>query len=78
MMVFEIKPQHAESTHFLADSDSRIFAAIPGQTVIGPVIQVHIIQFLGINGIEIQIPSTTTQNRTLFGSDMPRGEPIRG
>ena len=32
--------------------------------LIGPVLQVHIIQHLGINGIEIQIPSTTTQNRT--------------
>ena len=47
-----------------ADSDSRIYAAIPGQTTIGPVLQVHIIQCHGINGIEIQIPSTTTQNRT--------------
>ena len=46
-----------------ADSDSRIFAAIPGSTHTGPVIQVHTIQFLGIHGIGIQIPSTTTRNR---------------
>ena len=32
-------------------------------TIIGPVIQVHIIHFLGTHGIEIQIPSTTTPNR---------------
>ena len=32
--------------------------------MIGPVLQVHIIQFLGTHGIEIQIPSTTTPNRT--------------
>ena len=36
-----------------ADSDSRIYT-----------LQVRIIQFLGINEIEIQIPSTTKQNRT--------------
>ena len=50
-----------------ADSDSRIYAAIPGQTIIGPVLQVYIIQFLGIKGIEIQIPSTTTKERTSWG-----------
>ena len=43
MMVWEIELQHAErKTHPRADSDSRIYAAIPGRTVIGPVIQVHI------------------------------------
>ena len=31
--------------------------------MIGPVIQVHITQFLGTHRIEIQIPSTTTTNR---------------
>ena len=49
------------------DSDSRIYATIPGQTIIGPVLQVHIIQYLGINGIEIQIPSTTTKIELLAG-----------
>ena len=34
-----------------ANSDSRICATIPGQTIIGPVLQVQIIQYLGINGI---------------------------
>ena len=28
--------------------------------MIGPVLQVHITQFLGTHGSEIQIPSTTT------------------
>ena len=47
-----------------ANSDSRIYATIPGQTFIGLVLQVHVIHYLGINGIEFQIPSTTTQERT--------------
>ena len=47
-----------------ADNASRIYAAIPGRTTIGPVAQVHNTQFLGTRGIEIQIPSTTKPNRT--------------
>ena len=50
-------------THPRADSDSRIYAAVPGRTTIGPPIQVHAVQFLGTHRIEIQIPSTTTPNR---------------
>ena len=57
-------PARRECTHPRAVSDSRIYAASPGRTIIGPVIQVHIIQFLGTHGIESQIPSTTTPNRT--------------
>ena len=37
---------------------------IPGQTTIGPVLQVHIKQFLGTHGIEIQMLSTTMKERT--------------
>ena len=37
-----------------ADSDSSIYAAIPGQTFIGPVLQVYVIQFPGINRFEIR------------------------
>ena len=40
------------------------FASNSGQTVIGQVLQVHFIQYLGINGIEILILSTTTEERT--------------
>ena len=61
-----------------ANSDSRIYATIPGQTFIGPVLQVHVIHYLGINGIEIQIPSTNNARENLLGSDMPREEPLRG
>ena len=53
-------PACREHTLPRADSDSRIFSAIPGQTIIGPVLQVHVIQYLGINGFEIQIIISTT------------------
>ena len=53
-----------EYTLFRGDSNSRIYSTIPGQTVIGPVLQVHIIRYLGISGIEIQILPTTTKERT--------------
>ena len=56
-------PACREYTLPRADSDSRICAAIPGSTLIGPVIQVHSAQFLGTHGIGIQIPSTTARNR---------------
>ena len=46
------------------DINSRIYATIPGQTIIDQVLQVHIIRYLGIGGIETQIPSTTTKERT--------------
>ena len=55
-------PACREYTHPRADSDSSIFAAIPGRTIIGPPIQVHIFQFLGTHGFEVQIPSRQTQN----------------
>ena len=56
MMVLEVELQHAgEYTHSRAESDSRIYVANPGRTIIVPVLQVH--------GIEIQIPSTTTPDR---------------
>ena len=63
MMVLEIELQHAEKKHTLV-LIFRLHAAIPERTFIGPVIQVHIIQFLGTHGNAIQIPSTTTPNRT--------------
>ena len=56
-------PACREYGHPRADSDSRIYASIPARTLVGPFIQVHIIQFLGTHAIEIQIPSTTMLNR---------------
>ena len=64
-MVLEIELQHAESIHTpRADSNSRIYAAIAERTAIEPVLQVHVIKFLGTYGIEIQIPSATTKDRS--------------
>ena len=40
--------------------------------MIGPVIQVHIFQFLGTHGIEVQIPSTTNPKRTSWVSLLER------
>ena len=55
------------------DQNSTIYATIPGQTIIGPVLQVLIIRYLDISGIEIQISSTTTKDRTSWVV-MCRGE----
>ena len=57
-------PACREFSHPRAESDSRIYAAIPERTIFGPVLRVHMVRFLGINGIEILIPSLTTQERT--------------
>ena len=54
---------HGEYTFSREDPNSRIYATIPGQTTIGPVLQVHVTPCLDISGIEIQIPSTTTKDR---------------
>ena len=51
-------PTSREYTRHRVDSDSKIYAAIPGRNTIGLVLQVHMIQILGTHGIEIQIPST--------------------
>ena len=56
-------PACREYTHPREDKHFRIYVAIPERTVIGPGIQVHIRQFLGTHGIEIQVPSTTTPCR---------------
>ena len=66
-MVLEIEPrQRREYTTFCENQNSRIYAAITGQTTIGPVLQVHIKRYLGISAIEIQIFSTTTEERTIW------------
>ena len=57
-------PAGREYTHSHADSASRIYVAIPGRTLIGPVFQVHEKLFLGTHETEIQIPSTTTPKLT--------------
>ena len=65
-------------TFLREDQNSRIHATIPQQTINGPVLQVHIVRHLDISGIETQIPSTTTKDRTLWCGDMPRENSPRG
>ena len=68
----------AENTHFLVKIKiSRIYATIPGQTIIGPLLQA-IFRYLGINKTEIRIPSTTTKYLNLLVGGMPRDKPFRG
>ena len=55
-------PASREHTH-PPDPYSIASAAIPGRTIIGPVIQVHIMQPLGSHGLEIQILSQTNPDR---------------
>ena len=57
-------PACRECTDPRADSDSRLFAAFRERTIMGSVLHIHIIKFLGNYGIEIQIPSTTSPTRT--------------
>ena len=58
----DLEPQHAEDTDFLVKIRiPESMQRFQNKTIIGPVLQVHIIRYLGISGIEIQIPSTTTK-----------------
>ena len=50
-------------THPREQANSRVYAAIPRNTTIGPVLHVHMVKFLDNYGIEIQIPSTVTQGQ---------------
>ena len=64
-MLLETEPQLVENTHSLAKIlIPGIYVTISRQTAFGPVLRVHIKRYLDISGIEIQIPSTTTQERT--------------
>ena len=57
-------PSCREYTLSRAHPQSRIFAAIPGGTVIGPVIEVQIVKILEQYGLEIAIPSPNDHVRT--------------
>ena len=50
-------PLGREYIHSRANPQSRVFVAIPGRTVIGPVLKVQIAKILGQLGLEIAIPS---------------------
>ena len=78
-------PACREDTHPRAGSDSKLFASLRERTIFGPVLQVHIINFLFNYGIEIEIPSTTSPPRTSwvvicrgqkrYGEELPHVEP---
>ena len=55
----------AGKTHFLAHTQNpELFAAIPGGTILGPVIEVKIVKILERYGLEIAIPSPNDHVRT--------------
>ena len=62
----EFTPACREYTLLWADPRSGAYAAIPGGTVIGPVVEVRIMQLLGNHGLEIEIPSPNRPDRTLW------------
>ena len=43
---------------------SRAHAEIPGETIIGPVIEVHVMQVFGTHGLAIETPSPNSPKRT--------------
>ena len=47
-----------------ANPQSIVYAAIPGETIIGPIIEVHVVQIFGTHGLEIEIPSPNNPKRT--------------
>ena len=51
---------------FRAHPPSRVSAAIPGGTVIGPVLDVRILKILGEHGLEISIPSILSHEETSY------------
>ena len=56
-----------------APSDSRIYVTIPGQSVFGPVLQVHVIQYLGINSfLENWCELEAVKSLLLLDSCLPR------
>ena len=59
-----ICPLRREYTFSRVNPQSRAYAAILGQTVLGPIIEVHIVKIIDSFGIEIAIPSPNDPRRT--------------
>ena len=57
-------PECREYTLPRANPQSRAYAAILGETIIGPVIEVHVVPVFGTHGLEIEIPSPNNPKRT--------------
>ena len=57
-------PECREYTLPRANPQSGAYAAILGETIIGPVIEVHVVPVFGTHGLEIEIPSPNNPKRT--------------
>ena len=63
-MFLETELPHAENTHFFAKIKiPESMQRFQDNTTIVPVLQIHIVQFLGSHGMEIPILSTPTKDR---------------
>ena len=60
----DFTPVCGENTHPRADPQSRAYAAISGKSLIGPVIEVHVVQHLGNHGLEIKIQPPNNPDQT--------------
>ena len=60
----QIIPLCREYTLSRVNPQSRVFAAIPGGTITGPVIEVQIVKILDQDGLEIAIPWPNGEERT--------------
>ena len=62
----QIIPLCREYTLSTVNSRSRVFPAIPGGTIFGPVIEVQILKIIDQYGLEIAIPSRNDSTRTSY------------
>ena len=62
----QLVPLCREYTLSRAHPQSRVFAAIPGGTIVGPVVEVRTVKILGQPGLEIAIPSTHSHETTSY------------
>ena len=62
----QLIPLCREFTIFRVNPQSKAFAAIPGGTITGPVIEVQIVKILDHYGLEIAIPARTEKERTTY------------
>ena len=60
----QIIPLCRENTLSRVNPQSRVYVAILGGGVVGPVIEVHIVKILDSFGLEISIPSKNDPRRT--------------
>ena len=75
----KIIPSCQENTLSRVNPQSKVFAAILGGTIIGPVIEVQIVKILDQYGLEIASPSPNDTERTSHVMiDFQREESVRG